>query len=135
MVFPKPPIVKTTMKEYKRIVFVDDDLNHLLIGKLVLERRGYEVLTLNNCEDLITRILDFNADLIFMDHNMPEVSGIDATQLLKADSRTRDIHVIYFSGEKNIEKLAAEAGADGWLSKPFQIEEMVSTVKRYSELR
>lgn len=123
------------MKEYKRIVFVDDDLNHLLIGKLVLERRGYEVLTLNNCEDLITRILDFNADLIFMDHNMPEVSGIDATQLLKADSRTRDIHVIYFSGEKNIEKLAAEAGADGWLSKPFQIEEMVSTVKRYSELR
>jgi two-component system cell cycle response regulator DivK len=123
------------MKEYKRIVFVDDDLNHLLIGKLVLERRGYEVLTLNNCEDLITRILDFNADLIFMDHNMPEVSGIDATQLLKADSRTRDIHVIYFSGEKNIERLAAEAGADGWLSKPFQIEEMVSTVKRYSELR
>ncbi|HEX3934634.1 MAG TPA: response regulator [Puia sp.] len=122
------------MKEYKRIVFVDDDPNHLLIGKLVLERRGYEVLTLNNCEDLITRILDFNADLIFMDHNMPEISGIDATQLLKAEPRTREITVIYFSGEKNIEKLAAEAGADGWLSKPFQIEEMVMTVKRYSEL-
>jgi two-component system cell cycle response regulator DivK len=119
------------MKEYKRIVFVDDDPNHLLIGKLVLERRGYEVLTLNNCEDLITRILDFNADLIFMDHNMPEISGIDATQLLKAEPRTREITVIYFSGEKNIEKLAAEAGADGWLSKPFQIEEMVMTVKRY----
>ena len=123
------------MKEYKRIVFVDDDLNHLLIGKLVLERRGYEVLTLNNCEDLIARVLDFNADLIFMDHNMPEISGLDATQLLKGDSRTRDIHVIYFSGEKNIESLATQAGADGWLSKPFQIEEMVKTVKRYSELR
>jgi two-component system, OmpR family, alkaline phosphatase synthesis response regulator PhoP len=123
------------MKEYKKIIFVDDDLNHLLIGKLVLERRGYEVLTLNNCEELIARVLDFNADLIFMDHNMPEVSGIDATQLLKADPRTRDIPVIYFSGEKNIESLAAQAGADGWLSKPFQIEEMVKTVKRYSELR
>jgi two-component system cell cycle response regulator DivK len=122
------------MKEYKRIVFVDDDLNHLLIGKLVLERRGYEVLTLNNCEDLIAHILDFNADLIFMDHNMPGISGMDATQLLKAETRTHKIPVIYFSGEKNIEKLAAEAGADGWLSKPFQIEEMVRTVKRYSEL-
>ena len=114
------------MNNTRRIVIVDDDADHLLISKLILERRGYDVLTLNNCNELIDQIRLFQPALIFMDHTMPAMTGLEATRLIKSVADCKDIPVIYFSIREDIKALAAEAGADDWLSKPFNLDDLVN---------
>src|ERR1700744_5380616 len=107
------------MKNSRRIVIIDDDADHLLISKLILERRGYDVLTLDNCNELINQIRLFQPGLIFMDHIMPVMTGLEATRLIKSFADCKNIPVIYFSIREDVKTLAAQAGADDWLSKPF----------------
>ena len=60
-----------------------------------------------------------------MDHDMPGMSGMEATRLIKADEKWRHVSVIYFSSRVDIKQLADMAGADDWLSKPFRTEDLV----------
>jgi CheY-like chemotaxis protein len=120
-----------SMNNSRRIIIVDDDSVHLLVSKLILERRGYEVLALKDCEDLIDRIRSFKPALIFMDHHMPAMTGIEATKLIKSAVDCRDIPVVYFSSREDIKELAAQAGADDWLSKPFMLDELVKKTAKF----
>lgn len=119
------------MTELKRILCVDDDPDLLRMTKLVLERRGFMVLTLKGAADILGAVRQFIPDLIFIDHRMPDVMGTEATRSLKADPEYRHIPVIYFTDEASIRALAEEAGADDWLPKPFKIEELMGMVNKY----
>ncbi|HTJ12652.1 MAG TPA: response regulator [Dinghuibacter sp.] len=119
------------MSQLKRILCVDDDPDLLRMTRLVLERRGYMVYTLNGAARLVETVRQFSPDLIFIDHRMPDVMGTEATRGLKSDPEYRHIPVIYFTEEESIQALAEEAGADDWLPKPFQIEELMGMVNKY----
>ena len=108
---------------------VDDDVDHLSICKLVLTNRGYNVLVLWSTNVLMEVIKDFMPDLIFMDHRMPDMSGTEATQLIKSNDLTKNIPVIYFTGVDGGEKLAKAAAADGFLAKPFKIDQMIAAIE------
>ncbi|HVS98393.1 MAG TPA: response regulator [Puia sp.] len=114
-----------------RVILVDDNADHRLVCKLVLERRGYEVLTLKDNDDLLAKIRSFQPGLIFMDHDVPGITGMEAIRLIKADQGSRHIPVIFFSGNADIQQLAAEAGADDWLSKPFKVDQLVQIAANY----
>lgn len=119
------------MGDPRKILLVDDDVDHLSISKLVLTNRGYNVLVLWNTGVLMEVVKDFMPDLIFMDHHMPEMNGREATRLLKSNEATKGIPVVYFSSADQLEALAKEAGADGFLAKPFKIEQLVATIERF----
>ena len=108
---------------------VDDDVDHLSICKLVLTNRGYNVLVLWSTNVLIEVIKDFMPDLIFMDHRMPDIDGIQATRIIKANPLTQHIPVIYFTGMEKGEELAKKAGANGYLAKPFKIDQMMRVIE------
>lgn len=72
-----------SMHKSRRIIIVDDDSVHLSVSKLILERRGYELLTLKDCDELLARIRSFRPALIYVDHHMPAMTGIEATWLIK----------------------------------------------------
>lgn len=110
---------------------VDDSVDNLWVTRLVLERQGYDVLALVNCEDLLERIKTFKPRVIFMDHLMPGVNGMEATRLIKVDPACKDIPVVYFSAQEDIRQLALDAGADDWLSKPFRVEDLRKKVEKY----
>ena len=114
-----------------KILLVDDDVDHLSIAKLVLTNRGYTVLVLWNTGVLLEVVKDFMPDLIFMDHHMPEMNGREATRLLKSNEATKHIPIVYFSSAEQLEQLAKEAGADGFLAKPFKIEQLVAKINQY----
>lgn len=113
----------------KKILLVDDDVDHLSICKLVLTNRGYNVLVLWSTNVLIEVIKDFQPDLIFMDHRMPDMDGIEATSIIKTNPETRHIPVIYFTGMEKGEELSKKAGANGYLPKPFKIDQMVALIE------
>jgi CheY-like chemotaxis protein len=119
------------MPDPRKILLVDDDLDHLSICKLILTNRGFNILVLWNTDVLIEVVRDFKPDLIFMDHRMPQKDGVQATKMLKSNEFTRNIPVIYFSGVEHASRFAAEAGADGFLAKPFNVESLLSTIHAF----
>ena len=118
------------MTQPRRILMIDDDKDHLLLCKWILERHGYEILTVTQATPAVEMARKFKPDLIFIDHYMGDSSGTEITKMIKADPLTRDIPVIYFSSCEDIVKRAEEAGADAYLAKPFQFEKFIELTRQ-----
>ncbi len=119
------------MPDHKKILLIDDDLDHLSICKLILTNRGFNVLVLWNTDVLLEVVKDFAPDIIFMDHRMPHRNGLEATHLLKSNEVTSTIPIVYFTGLEKGEDLAKAAGADAFLAKPFTIEGLLAMIGRF----
>ena len=115
----------------KKIFIFDDNLEILELCSEILEDLGCEVKTSPTTTNVEKQVLSFMPDLIFMDNWLPDISGIEATRLLKSNEQLKNIPVLYFSANSNIDALAAEAGADDFLGKPFDIDQFETLVKKY----
>jgi len=105
-----------------RIIIYDDDTDILLVTSVILQRKGYEVMCREDCRTLHTDLETFQPAVILMDNWMPDMSGVQAIQHIKAQDAFKHIPVIFFSANSNVEELAREAGADNLLKKPFDIQ-------------
>jgi two-component system cell cycle response regulator DivK len=114
----------------KRILIFDDDIDILSICSYILEEQGWEVHTSTNCNDIINKVTNVMPEVILMDNWIPDSGGIIATQTIKQDDRLKAIPVVYFSANNDIQSLAEQAGADTYLSKPFDIDELESVINR-----
>ena len=117
------------MSAAKKVFIFDDNTDILELCTIILEDAGYEIKTSSTSNDIIDQVNAYTPDIIFMDNWLPDVGGIDATRALKNDEELKHIPVIYFSANNDVKSLAEQAGADGYLSKPFDIaalEEIVS---------
>jgi len=112
----------------KKIAVFDDDEDILSICDFVLGSSGWEVHTFSDCNDVIRRITEINPAVILMDNWIPASGGIVATQLLKNSAALKHIPVIYFSANSKISELAEQAGADAYLAKPFDLDDLESIV-------
>jgi CheY-like chemotaxis protein len=72
----------------------------------------------------------FSPNVILMDNWIPDAGGVKATQQIKNDFMLKDIPVIFFSANDRVQDLAIEAGADFYLQKPFEIEELETVVSK-----
>ena len=108
----------------KKIIIFDDDEDILSICSYILEEQGWEVHTFTNCNDIIEKVTRVLPDVILMDNWIPDVGGIIATQTLKKVEELKHIPVIYFSANSDIQMLANHAGAQSYLAKPFDLEEL-----------
>ncbi|PWG79484.1 response regulator [Pararcticibacter amylolyticus] len=115
----------------KRILIFDDDADILEILTYLLNEKGWDVHTRANCNDILSIVEECRPDVILMDNWIPDAGGIIATRTVKSSDELRDIPVIYFSANNDIEKLAAEAGADAWLAKPFDLDELEQLLSRF----
>src|SRR5215469_13168243 len=113
----------------KRVLILDDDIDILQICTIVLKKKGFEVQTLNNSNQVVSQVHAFQPDVILMDNWIPGPGGIEATRLLKLDPETQDIPVIFFSANSNVTQLAREARADYFLQKPFDIADLEAIVQ------
>ena len=116
----------------KKVFIFDDNIEILELCTEILEDLGLEVKTSPTTNSVEEQVSSYMPDLIFMDNWLPDISGIEATKLLKANDRLKNIPVIYFSANSNISELANQAGADDFLAKPFDIDKFEETVKKYT---
>lgn len=115
----------------KKIVIFDDDEDILSICSYVLEEQGWEVHAFTDCNNVAEKVSTIRPDVILMDNWIPDAGGIVATRTLKNDNRLKDIPVIYFSANSDIQLLASNAGAESYLAKPFdlqQLEQVINSV-------
>ena len=115
----------------KKVLVFDDDKDILEICRIILEEAGYEIDTSDNARDIEKKVSKFMPDLILMDNWLPDLGGIVATQTIKNNRKFKQIPVIYFSANTDIAILATQAGADGYLAKPFDITELEEIVKKH----
>jgi CheY-like chemotaxis protein len=123
------------MEYSNRILVIDGAEDHLLICRLILEHRGFNVLPMqgiDTLDELFETIYSFRPDVIFTDQQMPGIDGEQIIRLLKKAPRFKNIPIIYISAAKRLEKLACSAGADGYLAKPFKVNELLNILTKYT---
>jgi two-component system cell cycle response regulator DivK len=112
----------------KRVLICDDDSDILSICQFILEELGLEVHTRNNCNNIVSVVEEIKPDVILMDNWIPDTGGIIATRTLKQHPIYKKIPVIYFSANTDIKLLARDAGADSYLAKPFDINDLEKAI-------
>lgn len=116
----------------KKILICDDDESIVEVIKIILESENFETATCNSGKGIERKVMEYNPDLIFLDIWMPGIDGKEVTKILKKNPKTSGIPVIVISALNDTKDVAQEAGADGFLSKPFEMEELISTAKKYT---
>lgn len=108
----------------RRIIIFDDDEDILSICNYVLYEQGWEVHTFTDCNNIVEKVSGIMPNVILMDNWIPDVGGITATKTLKVNEELKHIPVVYFSANSDIQLLATQAGAETYLAKPFDLDEL-----------
>lgn len=114
----------------KKILVADDNPAILDALKIMLEEEGYEVettidgATANDMKEPLP-------DLLLLDIWMSGVDGGNICKLIKSTATTKHIPVIMVSASKDTEQIAKDAGADDFISKPFQMDALLAIVAKY----
>jgi len=117
-----------------KLMIFDDDKDILFICTFVFEKLGWQVETSENCNRIIDKVMSFMPDVILMDNWIPDEGGIVATRQLKEIASLKNIPVIYFSANRDVETLAREANADAFIKKPFDLKELENIVNKCAQI-
>ena len=115
-----------------RVLVVDDESDVTELLKYRLEQEGYRVATLNDPLGFVVKVREFEPDLMLLDIMMPELSGIQLCRIVRADPSMKDIPVIFLSARGEVEDRikGLEAGAEDYVSKPFNNNELMLRISK-----
>jgi DNA-binding NarL/FixJ family response regulator len=119
------------IKDRKKLLLIDDDPNLILLVKDYLEFRGYEVTTADNGREALDVLEGDLPDMIICDIMMPEMDGYALIEQVRGDRRTSWIPVLFLSakGQSQDRIKGLNLGADVYMVKPFEPEELVAQVE------
>jgi two-component system, cell cycle response regulator DivK len=119
----------------RQILVVEDNERNMRLFCDVLQASGYRTLEATTGESAVGLALEHVPDLVLMDIQLPDIDGVEALGRLRADERSASLPVLALTAqamEGDRERFLA-AGFDGYLSKPVNIADFITTVKRYCE--
>jgi two-component system cell cycle response regulator DivK len=116
------------------LIVEDNELNMKLFNDL-LEAHGYATLKTSHGIEAMELARAHKPDLILMDIQLPEVSGLEVTRWLKADEELKSIPVIAITAfaMKGDEERIREGGCEAYMSKPISVAKFIATIKTYLE--
>ncbi len=117
----------------KVILIVEDEPKNLTLLRDLLQVSGYLTIEATNGKQGVELAKSKKPDLILMDVQMPVMDGLEATRILKADTTTGNIPILALTSYamKGDEEKILEVGCDGYLAKPFDIQELLKQVAEY----
>jgi len=113
----------------KCIHLVEDDEDIRFIVEYVLMEEGYEVESFGTASKFYQKEPDDQADLVILDVMLPDGNGIEICRKLKAEPATAHIPIIIMSAHAAEKSILEEACADGFISKPFDLTDLLKKVK------
>ncbi len=113
-----------------KILWADDEIDHLKAHLLFLKERGYEVTTVTNGLDATDKVKEENFDLVFLDENMPGISGLEALKIIKEIDSNIPVVMITKSEEDHIMEDAIGSKIADYLIKPVNPRQILSTIKK-----
>jgi two-component system, cell cycle response regulator DivK len=117
----------------KRVLVVEDNELNMKLFNDLLEANGYEVIQTRDGLSALELARKHAPDLILMDIQLPEVSGIEVTKWLKEDDELRKIPVIAVTAfaMKGDEQKIREGGCEAYISKPISVLSFLQTIDGY----
>jgi two-component system, cell cycle response regulator DivK len=115
----------------KTVLIVEDNELNMKLFRDLLEAHGYKTLQTRNGIEAIALARKHRPDLIVMDIQLPEVSGLDVTKWLKEDDSLRHIPIVAVTAfaMKGDEERIREGGCEAYVSKPISISQFLETVR------
>src|ERR1700746_3617078 len=117
----------------KRILIVEDNKTDVRLLKDILEKRGYETLQTGDGLEAINLASAYLPDLILMDIQLPEISGLEVTRRLRGDDHSRRIPIVAVTAFATgwHEREALDSGCDAYISKPISVLGFLNTVESF----
>ena len=117
----------------KKVLIVEDNELNMKLFHDLLEAHGMETIQTSNGREVVELARQNGPDLIVMDIQLPEVSGLDVTKWLKAEDDLKDIPVIAVTAfaMKGDEQKIREGGCEDYISKPISVTEFIDVIQRY----
>ena len=115
------------------LIVEDNDLNMKLFQDL-LEAHGYETLQTKDGKQALKMAQEHRPDLIIMDIQLPEVSGLEVTSWIKNDENIKHIPIIAVTAfaMKGDEEKMREGGCEAYIAKPISVTQFIDTVKSFA---
>lgn len=112
----------------KKIMVCDDDPGILEMMEMILEEYGYQVITVSKSINVLKHLEEENPDLLLLDIWMPVLSGDQVLKTIKAEPKLSRLPVIMYSASTEGKAIAEKAGADDYISKPFDMDDMEAKI-------
>jgi len=120
----------------KKVLIVDDSLPARSYIGYCLKRLGFKIIYAGDGLEALMKLKEVKPDMVFLDINLPKMNGYVLCRKIKTDEKTKDIPVILVSVRNTDwdKTWGREAGANGYVTKPFTDEEITETVKTFFPL-
>ena len=122
------PIAANEPGRQSRILIVDDDALNLKLFTISLSKRGYLILLAMDGRFALDLAQRERPDLVIMDVQLPDMSGLEATRVLKGDDATRDIPVLITTAFLIDGEELRNSGCDAYLAKPYPAEKLIEII-------
>ena len=119
----------------KTILIVEDNELNMRLFNDVLQASGYQTLQTGDGSEAVTLTEEHRPDLILMDMRLPGISGLEATQIIKARDDLRHIPIVAVTASalRGDEEKILAGGCDGFIAKPISIPTFLATVAQFLE--
>jgi len=117
----------------KKILIIDDDSNNIFALSAVLKSKGYQCLSAISAKEGLEMLSkDNNVGVVLMDMMMPEMDGYEAIGKIRGNESLKSIPVIAVTAQAMVgdRDRCLEAGANGYVSKPINLDELVDLLNR-----
>jgi DNA-binding response OmpR family regulator len=123
-------VLQQSSKTEAKLLLVDDDPQLLDVVRTLLEPWGFNLTLLDNPQEFWGTLEETTPDLLILDVEMPELSGIDLCQVVRNDPRWSELPVLFLSARTDIETIQSvfTVGADDYVSKPIVGPELVARI-------
>jgi DNA-binding response OmpR family regulator len=115
----------------KKILVAEDDRAIIEVVKIILESEGYDVFTADQAETVHKTIASQKPDMILLDIWLYGEDGGQIAKKIKAQAHTKHLPIVLMSANNETEKITKEVGADDFLLKPFNIDDLLYIVRKY----
>jgi DNA-binding response OmpR family regulator len=115
------------------VLLIDDEVAYANVIGEALKKHGFEVVIAGNAGEALEIFMQTKPNLILLDVMMPEIDGLTLLKWLREHSEQEDlpIHVVSAKAQEADKQAALKAGANGFIAKPFSLEELLQTVACY----
>lgn len=115
----------------KKILVIDDDVTVVELLQMMFEEEAFLIQTLTSGARVQQQVVDFQPDLILLDVLLSGVDGRVVARTLKQQVATSRIPIIMLSATRTTEQTSRAAGADAFIAKPFDLEQLLGLVNAY----
>lgn len=117
----------------KTILIVEDNELNMKLFNDLLQANGFETVQTMDGRDAMSLAREHRPDLILMDIQLPEISGLEVTKMMKADDDLRDIPVVAVTAfaMKGDEEKIRQGGCEGYIAKPISVPTFLETINKF----